>query len=198
MENIIDFKRYVSLLESHLYVTSHWKVVSEESGISKDEGFGYLIFNQSGVFSIVYSKKNEKEESRIDFYVSKESSPDKKSLCKVCIIDRRGKETFKKNFYEIDEDTIWEIICLFFDYSDLERISKNERQKFLIGFTKSIKAVYNSEKNDQLPSSFKSFFNLISDWCKSKDKKIGDKEYPQDLEIVNIVNKFIKDFNLIS
>ena len=198
MENIIDFKRYVSLMESYLYVTSHWKLVSEESGISKDEGFGYLIFNQSGVFSIVYSKKNEKEESRIDFYVSKESSPDKKSLCKVCIIDRKGKENSKKNFYEINDETIWEIICLFFDYSDLESISKNEREKFLIGFTKSIKAVYNSEKNDQLPSSFKSFFVLISDWCNSRDRKIEDKEYPRDLEIVNIVNKFIKDFNLIS
>ena len=43
-------------------VTANWSIVSNESSFEKKEESGYLVFSKNGTFSIIYNKKDPKEE----------------------------------------------------------------------------------------------------------------------------------------
>ena len=145
-----------------------------------------LVINKSNIFSIIYKKKEE--ESRIDFYTNKENSNDKKSLCECKITDSSGKDRTIKGYTDINPDNVLDILIDFFDYSDLEKSDNNRVDIFLMGFTKSIKAVLKSEEKDQLPPSFNIFMKYLKDISgKSMDPSV-DKE---DYSFMNIVKKFI-------
>lgn len=183
MRHIFTFQQ---LLEKLQMVTTNWAIISNEGSFEKKEYNGYLVFNKSNIFSIIYKKKEE--ESRIDFYTNKENSNDKKSLCECKITDSSGKDRTIKGYTDINPDNVLDILIDFFDYSDLEKSDNNRVDIFLMGFTKSIKAVLKSEEKDQLPPSFNIFMKYLKDISgKSMDPSV-DKE---DYSFMNIVKKFI-------
>lgn len=190
MIRILGFDAFSNISEKIQYITANWYAISDEASFAKKEGSGYLIFNQSGIFSISYSKSNQ-EEARLDFYVSKESSPDSNSLCSCKIISKSGEILESKKFQEINEDTIWDILSLFFDYCDLEKDDKEVVDRFLLGFTKSIKVIFAHDSNESLPSSFESFCHLIKKSCE-ESKELDDSELDYEHRILKILKDFIK------
>ena len=184
MEHLLNFNQLLEKLE---LVTTNWIIVSNEGDLDKEENNGYLIFNNNGIFSIIY-KKN-KEESRLDFYNSKEDSTDKKSICDCRIISSSGKDSIYKGFQDINTGNFWDILISFLDYSDVEKLEKNKIDKFLMGFTKSIMEVEKGDERDQLPSSFKLFVKILKDWASKKSNKVNLD--PEDYEFTNIINKFL-------
>jgi hypothetical protein len=176
-------------------ITANWSLVYNEGSFEKKAGYGFFIFNQSGNFSIVYSKpvEVEEEESRIDFYPSLESSPDKKSLYIIRIVAKDGKNRTEKGFKEITKENIWEVLSLFFDYSDLEKIPKSEVDRFLMGFSKGIKDIFKSDKLDEAPSSFKAFQKILkSSLNDTSSLDLGADEQSNKLE--NIIKSFVQYF----
>jgi len=173
-------------------VTANWSIVSNESSFEKKEESGYLVFSKNGTFSIIYNKKDPKEEARIDFYSDKENSTDKRSLCECKIITISGSDRVKKGFSDITPENIWNILSIFFDYCDVEKMKKNSVDKFLMGFTKSIKEVHKSEEKDQLAPSFKMFSKYLNEWTK---KSSGNPQVSQDnYSFIDIIKKFIEYF----
>ena len=161
-------------------VTANWAIISNESSFEKKDENGYLVFSKNGTFSIIYRKKKENEEARIEFYSSKENSTDKKSVCECKITTTSG------------SDSMWDILVTFFDYSDLEKIDKNAVDVFMMGFTKSIKEVNKSDEKDQLSPSFKVFYKYLSEWSK-KSKEIPPVT-TDEYNFIDIVNKFASYF----
>ncbi len=183
---MIHLFTFNQLFEKLQMVTTNWSIVSNEGSFEDKEGNGYLVFNRDGIFSIIYKK--EGEEARIEFYINKEKSTDKKSVCECKIIKSTGKDKINHGYSDVTPDNVWDILVDFFDYSDLEKIDKNEVDRFLMGFTKSIKAVLKTDEEDQLPPSFKIFVKYINDWTnKSEEPSIDSDDY----DFKNIINKFI-------
>ena len=177
---------FEELFEKLQMVTANWTIVSNEGSFEKKENSGYLVFNKNGIFSILYKK--DKEESRIDFYSNKENSKDKKSICECKITDISGEDRINRGYQDITPDNVWDIMIDFFDYSDLEKSDKNQVNKFLMGFTKSINDVLKSDESDQLPPSFNVFVKYLNDWSKkSKVPSIDNDDYNFD----SIIRKFI-------
>jgi len=173
-------------------VTTNWAIISNESSFEKKEENGYLVFSKNGTFSIIYNKKGIKEEARIDFYSGKENSADKKSVCECKITTALGSDRVKKGFPDITPDNMWDILVSFFDYCDLEKIDKNAVDRFMMGFTKSIKEVNKSEEKDQLSPSFKVFYKYLNDW--SKKSKAITPVTTDEYNFMDIVNKFVSYF----
>lgn len=193
MIRILGFDAFSNISEKIQYITANWYAISDEASFEKKEGSGYFLFNQGGIFSILYSKPNN-EEARIDFYISKESSPDSKSLCSCKIIDGKGEVTENKKFQDISKENIWDMLSLFFDYCDLENVEKEVIDRFLLGFSKSLKVIFAHDSKDKLPSSFKSFSKLIEETCKqSTDLKDSELDYQH--KILKILKSFIKFYN---
>jgi hypothetical protein len=183
MRNILRFKELFEKLEM---VTTNWSIVSNEGSFEKKEDNGYLVFNKDGIFSIIYNKKGE--ESRIEFYTNKDKSSDKKSVCECKITTSAGSDRSKKGFDDVNMNNIGDIIVTFFDYCDLEKSEKNTIDKFLMGFTKSVKDVLKSDDKDQLPPSFNMFVKYLNDISKNSNSLKLD---PDNYDFSNIVNKFI-------
>jgi len=189
MNHLFTFNQ---LFEKLQMVTSNWAIISNESSFEKKDGNGYLVFSKNGTFSIIYNKKDQDEESRIEFYSRKEHSSDKKSVCECKITNISGSDRVKKGFSDITPDNMWDILVTFFDYSDLEKMEKNLVDVFMMGFTKSIKDVNKSLEKDQLSPSFKIFYKYLMDW----DKKSGDipPVKTDEYNFIDIVNKFLSYF----
>lgn len=183
MRNILTFKELFEKLEM---ITTNWSIVSNEGSFEKKEDNGYLVFNKDGIFSILYNKKGE--ESRIEFYTNKEKSSDKKSVCECKITTSAGSDRSKKGFDDVNMNNIGDIIVTFFDYCDLEKSEKNTIEKFLMGFTKSIRDVIKSDDKDQLPPSFNMFVKYLNEIAKNSDSLKLDSD---DYDFSNIVNRFI-------
>jgi hypothetical protein len=180
------------LFEKLQMVTANWSIISNESSFDKKEESGYLVFSKNGTFSIIYKKKKDKEESRIEFYSGKENSTDKKSVCECKITTDAGTDRVKKGFADITPDNMWDILVTFFDYSDLEKIDKNSVDRFMMGFAKSIKEVNKSEEKDQLSPSFKVFYKYLTEWS-NKSKNIPPVT-TDEYNFMDIVNKFVTYF----
>ena len=195
MKHLLEFKKYGNLSEKIGMITANWNIIYNEGSFEKKPGYGFFIFNQNGNFSVVYSKidKSEDEEARIDFYPSAESSPDRKSVCAVKIVSKDGKNRAEKSFKEIDSKNIWDIISLFFDYSDLEKIEKSEIDRFLMGFSKGIKQIMNSDISDEAPSSFKAIFKLLKNAISNSPSiELGADSQSNKLE--DLIKFFIQYF----
>jgi hypothetical protein len=190
MDHLVDFNRFSFLFEKITPITSNWFIVGDESSFDKKDQGGYLVFNQKGNFTVVY-KKDDIEEARMDFYVSKESSPDKKSLCTLNIVTNEGKDRAKKFFDDVTFDNTLEILSAFFDYCDLEKASKEVIDKFLIGMSKSVKNVLKDDNADQLPASFKAFVTYLE---RISSGSIED-EKSENLELKDLVIKFLDIFS---
>jgi hypothetical protein len=186
MNHLLKFHQ---LFEKLVMVTANWAIISNEGSFEKKEENGYLVFSKNGTFSIIYNKKGVKEEARIEFYSSKENSTDKKSVCECKITTSAGLDRVKKGFPDITTENIWDIVVVFFDYCDLEKIDKNSVDRFMMGFTKSIKDVNKSEEKDQLSPSFKVFYKYINDMGKNSSNipDVSTEEY----NFMDIVNKFV-------
>lgn len=189
---ILNFNQYNSLLEKINPITANWSIVTDESSFTKKPEGGYFIFNQKGNFVISYMKK-ENEEARLNFFFSKDLSPDKKSLCECSIVKNDGKTGANKLFQDIKNDNIWEIVSLFFDYCDLEKSDKNVIERFLMGFSKGLIEIMKHEEKDNLPASLKYFYNLIADQIKGNKNIDSSKE--KNLKIVEVIKNFAKYFN---
>ncbi len=188
MNHLLNFNQ---LFEKLQMVTSNWSIISNESSFEKKDDNGYLVFSKEGTFSIIYKKKSVQEESRMDFYSKKENSTDKKSICECKITTSSGMDRVKTGFPDINEKNIWEIIALFFDYSDIDKAKENSYDIFLMGFSKSIKEVQNSEEKDQLAPSFIIFCKCLKDAVKrSGEPNIPSKHY----NLKNAVKKFVDNF----
>lgn len=189
MKHILYFNQ---LLEKLQMVTADWSIVSNESSFDKKPENGYLVFSKEGTFSIIYKNKSSGEESRMEFFASKENSSNKKSICECKIITNSGSDRVKKLFDDITNDNIWDIVSVFFNYCDLEKIEKNEVDKFLMGFSKAIKEVQKSEEKDLLPPSFNMFYKYLTDTTKNtlEPNKIDSDNY----DFTDIVNKFLSYF----
>lgn len=170
-------------------VTANWSIISNEGSFEKKEESGYLVFSKEGTFSIIYNKKEPKEEARIEFYSSKENSTDKKSVCECKVTTPTGEDRVKKGFGDITANNVWEIISIFFDFCDLEKAQKNEIDKFLMGFSKSIQEVHKSEDKEQLPASFKMFNKYIKDWTKKTPQAPSISHDSYNFE--SIIKKFV-------
>lgn len=197
MKHLKNYTLYKSITEGILPVTANWFIVSNESTFDKKEGGGYFIFNQKGIFTIAYKKPGVEEEGRLDFYVSKESSPSK-CLCQCKIIDKKGTTVASKNFEDITAESVWDILALFFDYCDIEKSSKEESERFMLGLAKSLKNVLKDDSSDQLPSSFLAFEKLINDGAKLADPKIKLDLKKDNFKFEEIVLGFIKFLRKIS
>lgn len=184
MNHILSFDQLFERLQMS---TNNWSIISNESSFDKKDENGYLVFSKDGTFSVIYKKKEE--ESRIEFYMDKEYSSDKKSVCECKIVTKSGSDRIKKGFSDINQENVWEIVSTFFDYSDLEKSEKNIVDRFLMGFSKSIKDVQDTDESDQLPPSFNIFYKFI----KSSVKNPG--EIPEvdtdNYNFSDIINKFI-------
>jgi hypothetical protein len=189
MNHLFTFQE---LYEKLQMITANWSIISNESSFEKKVESGYLVFSKNGTFSIIYKKNKDKEESRIEFYSSKENSTDKKSVCECKITTDAGVDRVRKGFGDITPDNMWDILVTFFDYSDLEKIDKNSVDRFMMGFTKSIKEVNKSEDKDQLSPSFKIFYKYLSDWS-TKSKNIPPVT-TDEYDFMDIVNKFTTYF----
>lgn len=188
---ILKFNQYNSLSESINPITANWSIVTDESSFTKKQEGGYFVFNQKGNFIISYVKDGE--EARLNFFFSKDLSPDKKSLCECSIVKNDGQTKIKKLFQDIKNDNIWEIVSLFFDYCDLEKSNKNVIERFLMGFSKGLIEIMKHDEKDNLPSSLKHFYNLVSDQI--KDNKNIDTSKEKDMKIVEVIKDFAKYFN---
>ena len=93
----------------------------------------------------------------------------------------------------LNHSNIFEIVAVFFDYSDLEDVSKDEADRFILGLSKSIIEVYKSKYSDQLPASFKAFFKYISDSSNNPEDEIKIDEVDNSKFVV-LIEKFIKYF----
>ena len=180
---------YSQLFEKLQMVTANWSIISNEGSFEKKEESGYLVFSKDGTFSIIYNKKEPKEEGRIEFYTAKEKSTDKKSVCECKITTPAGQDRVKKGFGDITPSNVWEIISIFFDFCDLEKAQKNEVDKFLMGFSKSLQEVHKSEDKDQLPPSFKLFHKYIKEWTKNTHKAHSISHDSYNFE--SIIKKFV-------
>lgn len=188
---ILKFNQYTILLEKINPITANWSVINDESSFEKKPEGGYFVFSQKGNFLVTYTR--EKEECVLDFFFSKESSPNRKSLCECRIVDESGKTKENKYFEDINKDNVWEIISLFFDYCDLEKSEKNVVERFLMGFSKGLVEINKNEYKENLPSSVKYFYNLITEKSKINiDFLNGEKS---KIKIVNIIKEFIKYLN---
>lgn len=195
MKHILEFNSYHNLFEKIEMITANWSLVYREGSFEKKSGYGFFIFKQNGEFSIVYSKPEEaeQEESRIDFYTSPEASPDKKSVCLVRIIAKDGKNKAEKSFSDITKDNLWDIISLFFDYSDLEKIQKSEIDRFLMGFSKGIKEILKSDKAEELPPSFKAFVKTLKNSLTGQiNLKLSNSSEKTKFE--SIIKSFVQNF----
>jgi len=168
-------------------ITANWSIISNEGSFEKKKDNGYLVFSQNGTFSVIYYKGEE--EARVDFYSEKSNSTDKKSVCECKITTRSGADRTKKSFDDITTENVWDIVATFFDYCDLEKSDKNVVDKFLMGFSKSIKGVLKSEEKDQLPPSFKVFSKYIKDW--SNNIKLKTKSDTEEYDFSKIIEKFV-------
>lgn len=184
MNHLFTFNQ---LFEKLQMVTSNWSIISNEGSFDKKDGDGYLVFSKEGTFSIIYKKKGE--ESRIEFYSDKQYSSDKRSVCECKIITSSGNDRIKKSFDDITQENVWEIISTFFDYCDLEKSEKSEVDKFLMGFSKSIKEVNRSEEKDQLSPSFSIFYKFLNATVNNNSEipKVDHEEY----NFSDIVRKFL-------
>jgi hypothetical protein len=184
MNYLLSFNQ---LLEKLQMATANWSIVSNESSFEKKENNGYLVFSKAGTFSIIYIKGDE--ESRLEFYNDKQYSSDKKSVCECKIITTSGTDRVKKGFSDITPENVWDIVSTFFDYSNLEKMEKNDVDRFIMGFSKSIKEVKESEEKDQLPPSF----NIFHKYLMSAINKSGDipKIENENYDFRDIISKFI-------
>jgi len=190
MDHLMNFNKFSFLFEKITPITSNWFIVGDESSFDKKDQGGYLVFNQNGNFTIVY-KKDDTEESRLDFYVSKESSPDKNSLCSLNIVTNEGKDRVKKFFEDVTLENTLEILSVFFDYCDLEQANKEVIDRFLIGMSKAVKNVLKDDNSDQLPSSFKAFITYLERLSSGSNQESES----QDLELKDLLIKFLDLFS---
>lgn len=193
MNRILRFGAFNNISEKIQHITANWYAISDEASFEKKEGCGYFIFNKNGVFSIDYFK-NKGEESILDFYFSKESSPDKMSLCSCKIVNKKGEITKSKKFEDIDGDNIIDILSFYFDYCDLEDSDDDYRDRFFLGLIKSLKVIFAHDLKDSLPASFLSFSKEIEKLCK-EFPKIEDSKIDHSYKIVKLIKDFIRFYN---
>jgi hypothetical protein len=192
VKRIIDFKRFSPVYEQIDAITSNWFLINGESGFPKKVEGGFLVLHNSGSFSITY-RKNSDEEAKIIFYNSLGDSDNQKTSVSCQILGLREDIKEKKDFNSIDPSNFIEILCVFFDYCDLEKISKEWKQRFMLGLSKSLKALMKSDEKSSLPSSFKAFYNYIE---KSKSKKKIKSDSSKDYyNFIKIVEDFFKYHN---
>lgn len=195
MNHLKPFNSFFLINEKITPITSNWFIINNESSFDKKEEGGYLIFNQKGNFSVLYSKKGiESEEARIDFYPSKMASPDKKSMCDVKITTKDGKDRAKKSFADLTIDNTLEILSTFFDYCDLEKATKESADRFIMGSSKSMKEVLDSDSADQLPSTYKAFISYLKQISKKSNQEIEAKTDTDSNELEAILVRFINNF----
>ena len=195
MNYLIDFSKFFLVTEKITPITSNWFIINNESSFDKKEEGGYLIFNQKGNFTMLYLKKgSEGEEARLEFYPSKNFSPDKKSMCEVKITTRDGKDRAKKSFESITIDNVLEILSVFLDYSDLEKSPKESSDVFAMGASKAMKEVLESDSSDQLPSTYKAFVSYLKQISKKGNQEVESKTSTDSRELEDILLKFISFF----
>ena len=192
MKRIIPFKQFSPISESIEAITSNWFLITNESGFPKKVGGGFLISHPDGSFSIGY-KKNEQEEAQIIFYNSPEDSENGKTSISCRIIDTKEKTIEEENFETVDSSNFVEILSTFFDLCDLEKTDKEKEQMFMIGLSKSLKALMKSDAASGLPSSFKAFYNFIQKLKKEKDLEVDPSE--DHYEFVKIIEDFFNYHN---
>jgi hypothetical protein len=190
VKRIVDFKGFVRVNEQIDAVTSNWFIINGESGFPKKVEGGFLVLHNSGSFSITY-KKSKDEEAKIVFYNSSEDSENKKTSVSCQILGSNEDDVKeRKDFDSIDSSNFIEILCVFFDYCDLEKAPKEQGQRFMMGLSKSLKALMKSDEKSALPSSFKAFYNYIE---KSKSKEEIKSEPSDDYyDFIKIVEDFFK------
>ncbi len=198
MNHLIDFNNFFLVNEKITPITSNWFIINNESSFDKKEEGGYLMFNQKGNFTILYLKKDsEGEEARIEFYPAKSFSPDKKSMCVVNITTREGSDRAKKSFGDINVDNSLEILSIFFDYCDLEKAPKEICDRFIMGLSKTMKEVMESDSKEQLPPTYKAFMRYLEQISKKSNQEIesGYSESSRELEsiLINFLSSFKKD-----
>lgn len=191
LNHIQNFEGFTKLLEKITPITSNWFIVDNESSFDKKEEGGYLVFNQKGIFSLIFYKKSLDEEARVNFYTSKIASPDKKSMCDVTILTRDGKSRALKSFDEINLDSCVEILSVFFDYCDLEKAEKDSCDRFLMGLAKAMKEVMKADNSQQLPSTYKALYNHLIQISKKSNQEIESKTSTNNMTLENLLLKFL-------
>jgi len=195
MNHLLKFGNFKPIYEKIQPITANWFIVDGEGSFEKKEQSGFFVFNRIGTFSIIYNKKeSEAEEARIDFYNTKENSKDKKTICECKIVTKGGEERTVRKFTDVTPDNVWEIITSFFDYCDLENSEKEVTDRFLLGFSKTIKEVLKFESSDQLPSSFKAFYKYILEWSKKSNTNIEIKATNNNYDLLELIKKFMENF----
>jgi hypothetical protein len=195
MNHLLRFENYKPIYEKIQPITANWFIIDGEGSFEKKEQSGFFVFNRVGTFSIIYNKKaSDSEEARIDFYTSKENSKDKNTICECKIVTKSGEERTVRKFTDITPENVWEIITSFFDYCDLEKSEKEVTDRFLLGFSKTLKEVLKFESSDQLPSAFKTFYKFISEWSKKSDPKIEIKATSNNYELLDLIKRFMSNF----
>jgi hypothetical protein len=192
VKRIIKFKWFSPVYEQIDAITSNWFLASGESGFPKKVEGGFLVLENSGTFSISY-KKNHEYEAKIIFYNSHKDSEDKKTFVSCQILDTKENIKKKKDFSSVNHFNFIEILCVFFDYCDIEKAPKEQEQRFMIGLSKSLKALMKSDEKSSLPSSFKAFYNYIE---KSKSKgEIKSDPSEDHYDFIKIVEDFFNYHN---
>jgi hypothetical protein len=195
MKHLTHFNNFYLLNEKITPITSNWFIINNESSFDKREEGGYLVFNQKGNFTILYTKKDsDDEEARIEFYPSKTASPDKKSMCVVKITTRSGGDRVKKSFEEISLNNSIEILAMFLDYSDLEKSDKEVSDRFIMGLSKAMKEVTESDSSDQLPSTYKAFISFLKQISNKSDQEIESLSSDESMKLEEIIVKFLNFF----
>lgn len=187
MNHILSFK---NLFEGISAVTTNWYIVANEASFDKIKGNGYMLFTQQGIMSIVYIKPKVEEEVRLDFYFDSKKSPDKKSICVCKIIANNGKVRSIKNFNDITLNNVWEITSDFFDFCDLEKSEKSIRDKFMMGYSKTIKDIF-KENLERMPGSFKTYFNYLKEWTKKPITNLGLDKKKDNYNFEEMIKEFI-------
>lgn len=190
MNHILSFR---SLFEGVSAVTTNWYIVDNEASFDKIKGNGYMLFSQEGIMTIVYIKPKGDEEARLDFYFDKEKSPDKKSICVCKIISNNGKVRSSKNFNDVTTDNVWDITSTFFDYCDLEKSEKSIRDKFMMGYSKTIKDIFKGD-TERIPGSFKTYLNYMKEWAKKSIESVSLDKNEDNYDFKEMIKEFIAFF----
>lgn len=190
MNHILSFK---SLFEGVSAVTTNWYIVANEASFDKIKGNGYMVFSQEGIMSIVYIKPKGEEEAILDFYFDKEKSQDKKSICSCKIVTTAGKTRSSKNFDDVTTDNVWDITSTFFDYCDLEKSEKSIRDKFMMGYSKTIKDIFKGD-TERIPGSFKTYLTYMKEWSKKSMENVSLDKSEDNYDFKEMIKEFVAFF----
>lgn len=194
MLHLKRFSQYaytISLDEGIELITANWCLVTDQNSVEKKEGNGALLYRPKGNFDVRYIVPESGNTVLLKFYYSKESSFTKESVCSCIILNSEGKNIFTENYSDINIDNFFNIIATFFDSCDLEKGKRSDNDKFLMGFTNSIKAAIKKDDDvNRLPSSFIIFNKCISDFTSSLNK-IENKLDKSDYDFSDLIKQFV-------